>query len=293
MVKIYNYLYSTIQRRRAIGNLNRGKQLSEETKNKIKEKALARTEPRIFSKEFLDTMKKNSKAIVLYNLSNKTVYGEYDSILEASKNLNCNEKTIRRALKTDKKVLLRRWKIEFKRSYSTFNLTSLGDKLVLSLKQVWGTKTSSSSFSHIDPNFITGFTDGEGCFHLGISQNKRYSTGWLIRLIFKISLHSKDITILENIKSFFKVGNINISKNSVSYVVTSISDLAVIINHFDKYPLRGGRPKKFADFVLFKQAFELVKNKEHLTIQGTDKLVSIRASMNFNLKANLIPTPIA
>lgn len=102
------------ERRTAIGNLNRGKFLSEETKNKMKEKALARTEPRVLSKEFLDTMKNNSKAIVLYNISNRTVYGEYDSILEASKNLNCNEKTIRRALKTEKKVLLRRWIVEYK-----------------------------------------------------------------------------------------------------------------------------------------------------------------------------------
>lgn len=96
------------ERRTAIGNLNRGKHLSEDTKDKMKEKALARTKPRVLSKELLDTMKKNSKGIVLYNISNRTVYGEYDSILEASKNLNCNEKTIRRALKTESKILLRR-----------------------------------------------------------------------------------------------------------------------------------------------------------------------------------------
>lgn len=102
------------ERRTAIGNLNRGKHLSEDTKDKMKEKALARTKPRVLSKELLDTMKKNSKGIVLYNISNRTVYGEYDSILEASKNLNCNEKTIRRALKTESKILLRRWIVEYK-----------------------------------------------------------------------------------------------------------------------------------------------------------------------------------
>ena len=53
-------------------------------------------------------MKNNYKSIVLYNISNNTVYGEYPSILEASKRLNCNDKTIRRALKTKQKVLLRR-----------------------------------------------------------------------------------------------------------------------------------------------------------------------------------------
>jgi len=39
-------------------------------------------------------MKKNSKSLIIYNL-NYTVYGEYTSITEESKSLNCNEKTIR------------------------------------------------------------------------------------------------------------------------------------------------------------------------------------------------------
>ena len=59
-------------------------------------------------------MQKNSKSIILYNISNNTVYGEYSSIIEASKNLNCNDKTIRRALKTKKKILLRRWIVKYK-----------------------------------------------------------------------------------------------------------------------------------------------------------------------------------
>ena len=96
------------ERRESIGSLNRGKTLSEEIKAKIKEKALARTEPRTLSKEFLDTIKNNSKSIVLYNISNNTLYSEYPSILEASKSLNCSDKTIRRVLKTEKKILLRR-----------------------------------------------------------------------------------------------------------------------------------------------------------------------------------------
>jgi len=52
-------------------------------------------------------LEKKSKSLIIYNL-NYTVYGEYPSITEASKSLNCNEKTIRRALKTEKKLLKRR-----------------------------------------------------------------------------------------------------------------------------------------------------------------------------------------
>jgi group I intron endonuclease len=83
-------------RREKIGNLNRGKRLSPETIEKIREKALNR--PPMSD----ETKKKcifNTRPIVLYNL-NGTVYGKYSTILEASNSINCAEKTIRRALKT-------------------------------------------------------------------------------------------------------------------------------------------------------------------------------------------------
>ena len=48
----------------------------------------------------------NTRPVVLFNL-NGTVYGEYPSILEAAKSINCGEKTIRRALKTEKRLVKR------------------------------------------------------------------------------------------------------------------------------------------------------------------------------------------
>jgi len=41
------------------------------------------------------------------------------------------------------------------------------------------------------------------------------------------------------------------------------------------------------DFELFKQALDLVKNKEHLTLEGFKKIISIRASMNVGLPYEL------
>lgn len=49
----------------------------------------------------------------------------------------------------------------------------------------------------------------------------------------------KDSALLQSIQAFFGVGNINVQKSNgkIAYSVTSFKDLAVIINHFDKYPL--------------------------------------------------------
>jgi hypothetical protein len=89
---------------------------------------------------------------------------------------------------------------------------------------------------------------------------------------------------LELIKGYFGVGNLLKKDNYIEYLVNSVKDLEVIINHFDKFPLV---TKKKADYILFKQAFDLVKSKNHLTAEGLRKIVSLRASMNTGLSDEL------
>jgi group I intron endonuclease len=103
----------SLERRLKIGNLNKGKNISIETKNKIREKALSRDRTKInLSEQSILNMKKKSKPIILFNLD-FTVFGEYNSITDAAKTINCNVKTIRRALLTDKKLLKRRFIVKY------------------------------------------------------------------------------------------------------------------------------------------------------------------------------------
>jgi len=97
-------IYSDARRER-IGNLNKDKKLSPETIEKIREKALNRPSMSDVTKQKCIT---NTRPVVLYNL-NGTVYGEYSTILDAAKSINCHEKTIRRALKTEKRLVKRQW----------------------------------------------------------------------------------------------------------------------------------------------------------------------------------------
>lgn len=96
----------SLERRLRIGNLNKDKKLSIETIEKIREKSLLRKE-RNYSEIFIKNMKKNSKPLIFYNLDG-TIYGEYSSIVEAAKSIKCSEKTIRRIIKTEKKLLFKR-----------------------------------------------------------------------------------------------------------------------------------------------------------------------------------------
>ena len=150
--------------------------------------------------------------------------------------------------------------------------------------------------STLHPWFITGFSDGEGCFYIGVRQNNSCSTGWEVGLTFIIGLDRKDRALLEYIQLLLGVGNITKQgKDMIQYRVSSVKDLQVIIDHFDKYPLI---TQKLADYLLFKRPFELVKRKEHITTKGLNQIVAIKASMNNGLSEklkaafpNTIPVP--
>ena len=91
----------------------------------------------------------------------------------------------------------------------------------------------------INPNFITGLIDGEGCFFIRIIKNPKRKIGWNVEPKFVITLHQKDTAILNLLKIYFgEVGNISHSKNSVSFWVSSLKELNdKILPHFLNYSL--------------------------------------------------------
>jgi hypothetical protein len=90
-----------------------------------------------------------------------------------------------------------------------------------------------------------------------------------------------------NLKKFFgkDIGKVIIFKDTCTYRVDKLKDIfEVIIPHFDKYPLA---TQKLADYMLFKEIASLMKNKEHLTLDGLKKVLSYKASLNLGLSEEL------
>jgi len=54
--------------------------------------------------------------------------------------------------------------------------------------------------------------------------------------------------------------------------------MQVLVYHFVKYPLITA---KYSDFLLFKQAFEIIKTKSHLTEKGLLEIVRIKSILKF------------
>ena len=79
------------------------------------------------------------------------------------------------------------------------------------------------------------------------------------------------------------MGSITYNGNSIHYLVRSVSELEIIIKHFDRYPLLS---KKYADFVLFKSVFNLVKDRDY-SDENILKVAAIKASINKGLSGQL------
>jgi predicted secreted acid phosphatase len=103
-----------------------------------------------------------------------------------------------------------------------------------------------------------------------------------------LNLNYKDKVLLENIKYTLGVGNIFYNSNDKTYKfkVSNINDLSnVIIPHFKKYYLI---TQKRVDFELFSKIIEIIKNKEHLTKEGLQKIVNLKTTLNLGISDNLM-----
>ncbi len=106
-------------------------------------------------------------------------------------------------------------------------------------------------------HWLSGFTDGEGCFYLGaeVRRSRRTPVAWL-----SLSLRADDAAILEAIRDYLGCGKITGRPRSTSRPQTELriirtSDLMLrVVPHFERYPLRA---KKARDFVIWKEAVTL------------------------------------
>jgi hypothetical protein len=142
---------------------------------------------------------------------------------------------------------------------------------------------STSNSSQVKPEFWSGLTDGEGSFSIIIDKNKTRKLGWRVQLKFQMGLHTKDLDLLYLFQQYLGgIGSIHLDKNLdiVNYSIDSVKDLNILIIHFENYPLL---TQKAGDLFLFKQAVKLVNEKAHLTVEGLNQIVNIKASMNLGL----------
>jgi hypothetical protein len=100
--------------------------------------------------------------------------------------------------------------------------------------------------------------------------------------VFTISQHSRDLLLLNNIIAYLQCGVIELPKGILEgrCIVYKFSDhLDIIIPFFDRYSLV---TVKRLDYLDYKKAANILKNKNLLTIEDLFNVQLIKSGMNKN-----------
>jgi len=130
-------------------------------------------------------------------------------------------------------------------------------------------------------NYVVGFIDAEGCFNISISKHPKTTTGYTVQLKIHITQHTKSVTLLHEIKNFFGCGTKvihNKSEDRIRFQITALNQIKQeLIPFLDRYPLL---TSKYLNYLDFKVAVEILSNKEHLTLEGLERLKALAENMN-------------
>src|ERR1700724_4003505 len=69
----------------------------------------------------------------------------------------------------------------------------------------------------LDPWFVTGLAEGEGCFCISLALRSKLRTGLEVRPSFSLSLNEKDLELLKDLQAFFGCGWIRESKTDRTF----------------------------------------------------------------------------
>ena len=126
---------------------------------------------------------------------------------------------------------------------------------------------SEAMYNNLLPERVTGFSTGESNFFITVQKSKTKS-GLGVWLRFSIGQHSRDLLLLESLMNFFGCGYVTKYKKRAvcEFIVTKIDHIILhIIPFFENYPIIGS---KYFNYLDFKSAANIIKNKEYLNIDG-------------------------
>ena len=132
-----------------------------------------------------------------------------------------------------------------------------------------------------DPNWIAGFSSGEGCFLVSLLKSEKKIK--FVQLVFKISQHQRDKNLLELIAKYFNCGKVvyHSEKAKVFKVGNFVDINNKIIPIFKAHSIQG---IKLLDYQDFCEVATLISEGKHLSPEGLSQIIKIKDRMNKKIK---------
>ena len=237
----------------------------------------------------------NPRIVFTSHINNIQLYAYIQSQLRGIGRFQCNNNNTLRYIIGDIKGIELIIKLIHSKFRTPKNLTF--NKLIKFVNEKYNLSFKESILDKsnlLDNSWFAGFVEAKGKFYVKIKKYKPKSGTKLrsisenISLIFKLDKRLYDrstcLTMLPIMEEISKCLLCDLSKYKtlkgdqvLSIFVTSIEKLKVIVKYFDVYNLLG---IKYNDFVDWKEVYQMFVNREHLTVEGRQKIRLIKSNMN-------------
>jgi hypothetical protein len=141
-----------------------------------------------------------------------------------------------------------------------------------------------TGLAEIDPWWVVGFVDGEGCFSVSVHRNElaKPTNGWQIQPTFHVAQHVDHVDVLHGLVRYFGCGAVRRKTPTNPVMVYSVHSTKQLLDRvipvFEKHPLRVKR----ADFERFVFITKAVRSRSHHRPEIFQEVVRTAYAMNRN-----------
>lgn len=134
-----------------------------------------------------------------------------------------------------------------------------------------------NSSNILTTSWFAGFTDADGNFSIFISKSKTHTTRYNITIPFRIAQKNKDL--LNKIQEVIGGGIIMKDKKGIyRYSTISFKIATKIAKYFDTFHLQNNN--QCLRYIYWRKALIIIQNKEHLSLEGLNKIQSLKQQLN-------------
>ena len=137
----------------------------------------------------------------------------------------------------------------------------------------------------LSPDWVVGFVDGEGCFHVGIQAHPDMTVGYQVLPEFVVVQPTRDRQILFALKRFFGAGTVRTNHGDRDGLrIRNLDALQRVCDFFLAHPLK---TSKNVEFRKFRRILILMQRKRHLCREGLLEIVEVCLQMNTQQRPDL------
>lgn len=139
---------------------------------------------------------------------------------------------------------------------------------------------------NLNPYWVAGFVDGEGCFHVSVLKHPEMSLKYQLLPEFVIVQHKRDVKLLLALKAFFGSGVVRTNHGDrLCLRIRKLDALKKVCSFFREYPLNS---KKKEDLEKFELVLNCIQNKSHLQKEGLFAIIQLVMTMNTQRRPALL-----